>query len=226
MKRCPTCGLTLAVSSRQCPDCGFEWTTAVAGAGSTPTAPPRRVFKGWVPLFVGCGVLGFGAYSAVTIRAAVARRDQEETEKLLARQRAEIALGVGRSHAVAAARVRAQEETTRRQGLAEQARIEQIRINERANDPDYDRRGPKPQYRPGVLLPSIKAYLDKAMHDPSSLKVVEDTDFVKSGDTWAQAITLRAKNGFGATVVQSVVIRVRGAEVASVEGFEDFLKRR
>ena len=75
----------------------------------------------------------------------------------------------------------------------------------------------------------VKEYLKENLHDPKSLKIKDAYTVTPAGEDYIQRVTYRAKNAFGATVLEDKVFfmgRVYGKvykyEVYDVRSYTDF----
>jgi hypothetical protein len=117
---------------------------------------------------------------------------------------------------------------------AERARIDQLAEERRAADQAKERvkaaaakaaekallaqRGPKPvAYGAGSVAEEVREFLRATLNDYDSMKTESSSDVVPyAKDKWAQALTFRAKNGFGGYVLNKWIFVIRDGRVVDV----------
>lgn len=107
----------------------------------------------------------------------------------------------------------------RKQLQPQQARLE--RDEQKARDEDNARsvaRGPAPTASSwDGSIRCVERYLKSVLNDPSSYKHDMTSRPVPEGDHWVVVTQYRAKNGFGATVLQTATFKIRQGEVISMD---------
>jgi len=80
------------------------------------------------------------------------------------------------------------------------------------------KRGPKPvAYGAGSIADEVREFLRSTLNDYDSMRTESSSDVVPYGkDKWAQALTFRAKNGFGGYVLNKWIFVIRDGRVVDV----------
>ena len=78
---------------------------------------------------------------------------------------------------------------------------------------------PEPSSWDGVTKPA-RSWFNTNLNDPKSMKVIDVTEVIKLEDSWGQRVRFRAKNAFGAYVINEYFFQIRHGQLVAVVPLE------